>query len=76
MGASRGAYSVLVGKPERRRPLERPRLRWEDNIEKDFREVRWGQELDRSSSGYGQVAGCCEYGNEPSDSVKCGEFLE
>jgi len=28
----RAAYRVLVGKPERRRPLPRPRLRWEDNI--------------------------------------------
>jgi hypothetical protein len=31
-----------VGKPEGRRPLERPRHRWEDNIKKDLREVRWG----------------------------------
>ena len=32
--------------------------------------------LDRSDSGYGQVAGCCECGNEPSVSLKCEEFLE
>jgi hypothetical protein len=31
-----------VGKPEGRRPLERPRHRWEDNIEMDLREVGWG----------------------------------
>jgi hypothetical protein len=41
-GKSIGAYRVLVGKPEGRRPLERPRLRWEDNIKMDLREVEWG----------------------------------
>jgi hypothetical protein len=38
----RGAYRVLVGKPEGRRPLERPRRRWEGNIKMDLREVGWG----------------------------------
>jgi hypothetical protein len=33
---------VLVGKPERRRPLGRPRRRWEENIKMDLREVGWG----------------------------------
>jgi hypothetical protein len=32
MGEKRGAYRILVGRPERRRPLRRPRRRWEDNI--------------------------------------------
>jgi hypothetical protein len=32
MGKSRGAYRVLMGKPVRKRPLERPKNRWEDNI--------------------------------------------
>jgi hypothetical protein len=36
MGERRGAYRALVGKPEGRRPLERPRRRWEDNIEMDL----------------------------------------
>ena len=40
-GKSRGAYRVLVGKPERRRPLERPRRKWKDNVKMDFRELRW-----------------------------------
>jgi hypothetical protein len=43
MGESRGAYRVLVGKPEGRRPLGRPKFRWEDNIKMDFREVEWGR---------------------------------
>jgi hypothetical protein len=42
MGERRGAYRVLVGKPEGRRPLGRPRCRWEDNIKMDLREVGWG----------------------------------
>jgi hypothetical protein len=39
MGERRGAYRASVGKPEGRRPLERPRRRWEDNIRMDLREV-------------------------------------
>jgi hypothetical protein len=39
MGETKGAYRVLVGKPEGRRPLGRPRLRWEDNIKISVREV-------------------------------------
>jgi hypothetical protein len=42
MGETRGAYRALVGKPEGRRPLGRPRHRWEDNIKMDLREVGWG----------------------------------
>jgi hypothetical protein len=34
-----------------------------------------GHRLDRSGSGSRQVAGCCEYGDKLSDSIKCGEFL-
>jgi hypothetical protein len=36
----------------------------------------WGYGLDLTSSGYRQVAGTCECGNEPSGSIKCGEFLD
>jgi hypothetical protein len=42
MGERRGAYRALVGKPEGRRPLGRPRRRWEDNIKMDLREVGGG----------------------------------
>jgi hypothetical protein len=42
MGERRGAYRALVGKPEGRRPLGRPRRRWEDNIKMGVREVGWG----------------------------------
>ena len=39
MGERRGAHRVLVGKPEGKRPLGRPRRRWEDNIKMDLQEV-------------------------------------
>jgi len=39
MGEERGVYRFLVGKPERRRPLGRPRRRWADNIRTDLQEV-------------------------------------
>jgi hypothetical protein len=42
MGEVRGEYNILVGRPERRRPLGRPRSRWEDNIKIDLREIGFG----------------------------------
>jgi hypothetical protein len=42
IGERGGTCRVLVGKPEGRRPLGRPRRRWEDNIKMDLREVGWG----------------------------------
>jgi hypothetical protein len=42
MGKERKLYKVLVGKPEGKRPLERPRRRWEDGIRKDLREIGLG----------------------------------
>jgi len=42
MGEGRGVYRVLVGKPEGRRPLGRPRRRWADNIRMDLQEVECG----------------------------------
>ena len=42
MGESRGVYRVLVGKPEGKRQLGRPRRRWEDNIKMEFQEVGCG----------------------------------
>jgi hypothetical protein len=55
MAEVRGAYNILVGKPEGRRPLGRPRRRWEDNIKMDLREIgfgdvdwiHWDQDSDR-----------------------------
>jgi hypothetical protein len=41
MGEKRNAYKILVGKPEGKRPLGRPKLRWEDNIVMNLREIGW-----------------------------------
>jgi hypothetical protein len=42
MGERKNVYRVLVGKPEVKRPLKRPRRRWEDGIKMDLREIGWG----------------------------------
>jgi hypothetical protein len=42
MGEGRNLCRVLVGKPEGKRPLERPRRRWEEGIKMDLREIGWG----------------------------------
>jgi hypothetical protein len=42
MGEGRSAYRILVGRTDGRRPLGRPRRRWEDNIKIDLQEVGWG----------------------------------
>jgi hypothetical protein len=55
MGEVRGAHNILVGRPEGRRPLGRPRRRWEDNIKMDLWEIgfgdvdwiHWAQDRDR-----------------------------
>ena len=62
-----------MGKPEGKRPLRRPSDRWEDNIKMDIQEVGcWCMDWIELV----QVAGTCECGNEPSGSIKCGEFLD
>jgi hypothetical protein len=74
MGEKRNAYRLLVGKPEGKRPLARPRLKWVDNIWRDVVEMGWGGcGLDWSGSGWGQVESSCECGIEPLGSIKCWE---
>jgi len=41
----RGVYRVLVGKPEGKTQIVRPRRRWEDNIKMDFQELGWGARI-------------------------------
>jgi hypothetical protein len=77
MGEKRNAYRLWVGKPEGKRPLGRPRHRWVYNIKIDILEiglscVDWiGLAQDRDKWG-----SSCEYGNEPSGSIKCWETIE
>jgi hypothetical protein len=44
MREKRNAYRLFVGKPERKRPLRRPRRRWVDKVRMDLGEVGWGDE--------------------------------
>jgi hypothetical protein len=41
VGEKRGAYRILVGRPEGKRALERPKRRWEDDIKMDLQDVGW-----------------------------------
>ena len=67
----RGAHRALVGKPEGKRPLWRPRHRWEDNTKMDLQEVGGGHGLDRLGSGQRQVAGSCKCDNVTLSSIQC-----
>jgi hypothetical protein len=61
MEAGRDVYRILVGHPEGKRPLGRPRRSWEDNIKVDLQEVGCG------GMDWIELA---------SGSIKCGEFLD
>ena len=76
MGEDRGVCRVLLEKLEGRRPLGRPRRRCVDNNRMDLQEVGCGYMDWIGLAQHRQVAHACECGNEPSDSVKCGEFLD
>jgi hypothetical protein len=68
MGEERKVYKVLVRKSEGKRPLGRPRRRWQDGIRMDLRETGLRGGLDSTGSEQVPVAGCCECGDEPSGS--------
>ena len=59
-----------------KRPLERPRRKWEDNIKIDLQEVGRGVWTGSSWSRIWTAVGTCECGNETSGPIKCGEFLD
>jgi hypothetical protein len=67
MGEKRNVYRILVGKPEGKRPLGRPRYRWVDNIKMDLREIGWDG-MDWICPAEGSVESSCEHGNESSGS--------
>jgi hypothetical protein len=68
MGEGRNVYRVLVGRPEGKIPLGRPRRRWKYGIKMDIREICWEGCVDSRGSGYVFLAGCCGCGDEPSGS--------
>jgi len=77
MGERGGVYRVLVGKPEGKRPLGKPRHRWEDNIKVDLQEVGCrGVDWIELAQDRDRWRVTCECGIEPSGSLKCGEFLD
>ena len=75
MGEDRGVHRVLVGKPEGKRPLGRPRRRWEGNIKLDLQEVGGVVGTGWSWLRIGRVAGTCGCGEELSGSINVGNFL-
>jgi hypothetical protein len=74
MGEIRNAYKILTDKSEGNITLVRSRRRWEDNIKIYLKEIGCG--FSSCGSRHGSVAGCCEYGNEASDAIKCEKFLD
>ena len=76
MSQRKGAQRVLVWSCEGRSPLGRRRRRWEDNRNISFQVVGWEAWPGLVWLGIGTAAGTCECSDEPSGSVKGGEFLE
>jgi len=75
MGDRRGSYRILVGRPEGRRPVGRPRCRWED-ITMDLNEVGRGGGMDWIELAQGRAgSGSCKRGNEHSGSIECRGLL-
>jgi hypothetical protein len=75
MGEMRSTYKILVIKPKGKRPLERPRSWWKDSIKMDLREVVLeGLYLIYLTQDRGWWCSC-EHGNEPSVSIKEGNFM-
>jgi hypothetical protein len=76
MGEKRTAYSLLVGKPEGKEPLGRPRRRWVANIRMDLGEVGWGDvDWICLTKDRVQVESSCEFSIESSGSMKCWETI-
>jgi hypothetical protein len=75
MGEKRHAYRLLVGKPEGKRPLGRPRRRWVDNIKMDLLEIGWGG-VDWIGLAQDRDEWRALCGYELSGSIKCWETIK
>jgi hypothetical protein len=77
MGEKRNAYRLLMRRPEGKGPLGRPRRRFVDNIRMDLGEVGWGDvDWIGLAKDRNRVESCCEFGIEPTGSMKCWETIE
>jgi hypothetical protein len=73
----RNTYTILVGEPEGKRPLGRPRRGWKDNIRMHVKEiVLEGLDWIYLTQRWNRWLVLCKHGNEPSVSAKGGEFLD
>jgi hypothetical protein len=73
----RNAFKDLFGNLKGNTPLGRPSCMWEDNIKMYFRGIGWsGMDWIHPLQDIGLLERFCEYGNEPSGSIKCWEILE
>jgi hypothetical protein len=70
MGEKRVIFTVSLRKPEGKRPLGRPRQRWEGTIKNDLKKYEGKHGLDSFGSGQEQMAGFCEHYNEPLGALK------
>ena len=64
-----------MGKPKRTKHLEDPGIDGKIILKRIFEKWEWRQRIDRYGSGEGQVAGCCEFCDASSGSIKRGEFI-
>jgi hypothetical protein len=69
-GGRKRCFQVLVGRPECKRSLGRPRHRWEDNIKLDHREIGMNGVNWIQLAQDGPMVGFCEHGNKPLGSIK------
>ena len=74
-GRREDEYSVLRGKPERKRLLGKCRHRWEDNIKNDYNAIKW-EAVDCSSLAEGPVAGCCGHRDVYLAVIKCRDIVD
>jgi hypothetical protein len=74
LGEERGVYRVLVGKPEGKKPWGEPGVDVKVLLKRIFR--KWDVRVWTGLIWLRLGTGTCECGNEPSGSIKCGEFLD
>jgi hypothetical protein len=77
MVEKRNAYRILVGNPKGKKPLEKPRCTWIDNIKMGLREIGWGgMDWIDLAEDRDQWRALVNMGHEPSSSIKCWDVLK